>query len=61
MPSMPVKLRNLSAEGALVEADKLPVEGTAILFRKGDLSVPGRVAQLAQLHQHPDLVGHEGA
>src|SRR5204862_8279556 len=42
--SLAVKLRNLSAEGALVEADKLPVEGTAILFRKGDLSVPGRVA-----------------
>ena len=42
--SMPVKLRNLSADGALVEADKLPVEGTSILFRKGDLSVPGRVA-----------------
>jgi len=42
--ALPVKLRNLSAEGALVEGDKLPVEGSAILFRKGDLSVAGTVA-----------------
>ena len=42
--SLPVKLRNLSADGALVEGDKLPVEGTAILFRKGDLSTAGTVA-----------------
>ena len=38
-----VKLRNLSAEGARVEGDKLPIEGTALLFRKGDLAVPGQV------------------
>jgi hypothetical protein len=42
--SLPVKLRNLSADGALVEGDSLPVEGAAILFRKGDLSVQGCVA-----------------
>lgn len=42
--SLPVKLRNLSVDGALVEGDKLPVEGAAILFRKGDLSMPGNVA-----------------
>jgi hypothetical protein len=42
--SLPVKLRNLSAEGALVEGDKLPVEGASILFRKGDLSMVGAVA-----------------
>lgn len=42
--SLPVKLRNLSAEGALVEGDKLPVEGASLLFRKGDLSMPGHVA-----------------
>jgi len=42
--ALPVKLRNLSAEGALVEGDKLPVEGAAILFRKGELSVAGTVA-----------------
>lgn len=42
--AIPVKLRNLSAEGALVEGDKLPVEGASIVFRKGELSVPARVA-----------------
>ena len=42
--ALPVKLRNLSAEGALVEGDKLPVEGSSILFRKGDLSTVGTVA-----------------
>jgi hypothetical protein len=42
--SVPVKLRNLSADGALVEGDKLPIEGASILFRKGDLSMPGNVA-----------------
>lgn len=42
--SLPVKLRNLSADGALVEGEKLPVEGASVLFRKGDLSVSGIVA-----------------
>lgn len=42
--SLPVKLRNLSADGALVEGDKLPVEAASILFRKGDLSMTGTVA-----------------
>ena len=40
--SLPVKLRNLSAEGALVEGEKLPIEGASILFRKGDLSMTFR-------------------
>lgn len=48
--SLPVKLRNLSADGALVEADTLPVEGSAILFRKGDISVQGRVAWVKTRH-----------
>lgn len=38
-----VKLRNLSAEGARVEGDKLPIEGTDLLFRKGDLAVSGQI------------------
>lgn len=42
--SIAVKLRNLSADGALVEGDKLPVEGSSVLFRKSDLSMPGNVA-----------------
>ncbi|QDP20181.1 PilZ domain-containing protein [Sphingomonas xanthus] len=48
--SLPVKLRNLSAEGALVEGDKLPVEGSAIQFRKGDLSVAAKVAWCKTRH-----------
>jgi len=36
-----VKLRNLSSDGAQVEGDQLPVEGTELLFRKGDLAVGG--------------------
>ena len=42
-----VKLRNLSAEGALVEGEGLPVEGVELLFRKDKLTVPARVAWLA--------------
>jgi hypothetical protein len=40
----PVKLRNLSEHGALVEADSLPDVGTIVRFRKGDLNLPARVA-----------------
>ena len=36
-----VKLRNLSSDGAQVEGNQLPVEGTELLFRKGDLAVGG--------------------
>ncbi len=42
--SLPVKLRNLSSEGALIEGDKLPVEGSEVVFRKSELSVSGRIA-----------------
>jgi hypothetical protein len=38
-----VKLRNLSSEGALVESEKLPIEGTPVAFRRNDLSADGRV------------------
>jgi len=41
--SRPVKLRNLSAEGALVEGAELPPEGTEVTFRRNELSCPGRV------------------
>ena len=41
--SRSVKLRNLSAEGALVEADGLPIEGTSVLFCRKELSAAGRV------------------
>jgi hypothetical protein len=38
-----VKLRNLSSEGALVESDKLPLEGTPVEFRRNELSTGGHV------------------
>lgn len=38
-----VKLRNLSAEGALVEGDMLPVEGAEIRFKRQELKVGGKV------------------
>ena len=42
--SLPVKLRNLSSEGALIEGDKLPVEGAEVIFRKAELTLEGRIA-----------------
>lgn len=41
--ALEVKLRNLSAEGALVEGESLPVEGAEIRFRRHELAVSGRV------------------
>ena len=38
-----VTLRNLSSDGAQVEGAQLPVEGTDLLFRKGDLAVAGSI------------------
>lgn len=38
-----VKLRNLSAEGALVEGETLPVEGAEIRFRRHELAVHGKI------------------
>ena len=40
----PVKLRNLSEEGALVEGDQLPLEGSTTFFERNDLRVKSRVA-----------------
>ena len=42
--AVPVKLRNLSTEGALIEGDDLPVEGAEVLFVRNDLKVKSRVA-----------------
>lgn len=42
--ALTVKLRNLSAEGALIEGDDLPVEGSKLVFKRLELSVPGRIA-----------------
>ena len=40
----PVTLRNLSADGALVEGDHGLAAGARIIFHKNDLAVAGRVA-----------------
>ncbi len=40
----PVTLRNLSANGALVEGDHGLPPGTLIVFRKKDLAASGRIA-----------------
>jgi hypothetical protein len=42
--SLPVTLRNLSQEGALVQGGDLPAEGECVLFHRQGLSVPSRIA-----------------
>lgn len=39
----PVKLRNLSEEGALIEGERLPLEGTTTFFQRNELRLKGRV------------------
>lgn len=41
---IPARVRNLSAEGVLIEANQPPVEGTEVIIRKGGMSLAGRVA-----------------
>ena len=38
-----VKLRNLSEEGALIEGDRLPLEGATTFFQRNDLRLRSRV------------------
>lgn len=38
-----VKLRNLSEEGALIEGERLPLEGTTTFFQRNDLRVKSKV------------------
>lgn len=47
--SIPVKLRNLSEDGALIEGRNLPLEGSDLIFERNDLRVPGRIAWVNQL------------
>lgn len=42
--SIPVILRNLSAQGAQVDGDFSLTVGDAVTLQKGELSVPGRIA-----------------
>ena len=48
--SLTVKLRNLSAEGALVEGRDLPVEGTEVVFRRNDLAERGTIVWVNGIH-----------
>lgn len=42
--SLPVVLRNLCQEGALIQGKDIPEAGTRVLFHRQGLSVPSRVA-----------------
>ncbi len=39
----PVRLRNLSSEGALIEGDALPEQGSDIIFERNELRVKARI------------------
>jgi hypothetical protein len=41
---IPVKLRNLSTEGALIEGKNLPLEGARVIFKRNELAVPSQIA-----------------
>lgn len=41
--SVPVKLRNLSEDGALIEGERLPLEGTTTIFERKELRISGRI------------------
>jgi hypothetical protein len=40
---VPVKLRNLSEEGALIEGERLPLEGSTTWFERNDLRLKSRI------------------
>jgi hypothetical protein len=40
---LPVKLRNLSEEGALIEGAPLPPEGSATVFERKEMRLTGRI------------------
>ena len=52
--SLEVVLRNLSQDGALIQCDDVPEQGTRVLFHRQGLSVPGRIAW-----SHAGLAGLE--
>ena len=41
--AIPVKLRNLSTEGALIEGKNLPLEGAKVVFKRNELAVDSHV------------------
>jgi hypothetical protein len=40
---IPVKLRNLSEEGALIEGENLPLEGSSTFFQRNELRLKSRI------------------
>ena len=48
--SISVKLRNLSALGALVEGENMPLEGTDVLFRRNELMEQGTIVWVDGKH-----------
>jgi hypothetical protein len=44
---MDVRLRDLSQKGALVECTNVPPAGTEVVFHRGSISVPARIAWIA--------------
>src|ERR1051325_1703403 len=42
--SRPVRIRNISSQGALLDGPALPPEGSIVHLRRGSLSVDGEVA-----------------
>lgn len=49
--SFPVRVRNLSVRGALLDGVDLPGEGTAVRLRRGHLEVGGEVAWRSDRHR----------
>ena len=45
--AIPVKLRNLSTEGALIEGKSLPLEGAKVVFKRNELAVESQIAWVA--------------
>lgn len=41
--SVAVKLRNLSEQGALIEGDRLPIEGSESYFKRNELRLKSRI------------------
>jgi hypothetical protein len=41
--AVPVKLRNLSEQGALIEGERLPAEGSTTFFERNELRLSSRV------------------
>ena len=41
--AQPVKLRNLSEDGALIEGDRLPAEGSTSFFQRSELRLKSRI------------------